>query len=45
MKLLNKLSDFLGKYFIVLVLLMVVAAMVLPQAFITLGKTRVLGSL
>lgn len=43
MKLLNKLSDFLGKYFIVLVLLMVVAAMVLPQAFITLGKTRVFG--
>ncbi len=31
MKLLNKLSDFLGKYFIVLVLLMVAAAMALPQ--------------
>ena len=43
MKLLNKLSDFLGKYFIVLVLLMVVAAMALPQAFIALGRTRVFG--
>lgn len=43
MKLLNKLSDFLGKYFIVLVLLMVVAAMALPQVFIALGRTRVFG--
>lgn len=41
MRFLNKLSDFLGKYFIVMVLLMVVAAMALPQLFIAMGKLRV----
>ena len=41
MRFLNKLSDFLGKYFIVMVLLMVVAAMAVPQLFITMGKFRV----
>lgn len=40
MKFLNKLSDFLGKYFIVMVLLMVVVAMALPQMFITMGRFR-----
>lgn len=43
MRFVNKLSDFLGKYFIGLVIAMAVVALVLPQPFLTLGKMKPFG--
>ena len=43
MRFVNKLSDFLGKYFIGLVVAMAIVALVLPQSFLTLGKMKPFG--
>lgn len=39
----NRLSEFLGKYFVVLVVLVALAALVVPAPFLTLVKTKVFG--